>query len=175
MTKVARKGMRGLIVVGTLLLSFSAAFGQDAISAPAAQPVADPGSEQYIELLRKDIRSMKKQVVAANLELTDKEAEKFWPLYDQYATELAKINDTKVALIKAYAENYSTMTDEQAEQYVKGRAAVDRSVDQLRVKYFPVFRRILSVKTTALFFQIDWRLSQMIDLQIAAQTPLIQP
>src|SRR5437879_1769225 len=40
--------------------------------------------DQNIELLRKDIRSGKKQLLAANLKLTDDQATKFWPVYDQY-------------------------------------------------------------------------------------------
>ena len=60
--------------------------------------------DQDIELLRQDIRSKKKQMVAANLKLTDEEATKFWPVYDQYTADLVKINNEKYALIKEYAD-----------------------------------------------------------------------
>ena len=131
------------VVFTVLMADPGAAYGQDTTSQPVAQSNSDVGTDQYIDLLRKDVRSLKKQVVAANLDLSDKEAEKFWPIYDQYTTDLGKINDTKIALIKGYAQNYSTMTDEQAEAYVKGRAAVDESVNRLRLKYFPIFHRVL--------------------------------
>lgn len=159
----------------TLIAGRDSACGQNTNIQPVVQPASDPDTDQYIELLRKDVRSLKKQVIAANLDLTDDEAVKFWPIYDQYSAELAKINDTKFALIKDYARNYTTMTDEQAEGYVKGRAAVDESVNRLRLKYFPVFRRVLPGKTAATFFQIEWRISLLIDLQLASQIPLIQP
>jgi|SRR5579859_1310179 len=164
-----------VVMFVTLIAGRGLAYGQDTNSQPVVQPASDSHADQYIDLLRKDVRSLKKQVVAANLELTDDEAVKFWPIYDQYTADLGKINDTRVTLIKDYARNYTTMTDEQAEAYVKGRAAVDESVNRLRLKYFPVFRRALSGKTTATFFQIEWRLSLMIDLQLASQMPLIQP
>lgn len=163
------------VVFTALIAGPGVAYSQDTISQPVAQPASDSSTDQYIDLLRKDVRSLRKQVIAANLDLTDKEAEKFWPIYDQYTADLAKINDTKAALIKDYARNYSTMTDEQAEAYVRGRAAVDESVNRLRMKYFPVFHRALSGKTAATFFQIEWRISLMIDLQLASQMPLIQP
>lgn len=163
------------VVFTALIAGPGVAYGQDTPSLPVAQSTSDSSTDQYIEMLRKDVRSLKKQVIAANLDLTDKEAEKFWPIYDQYTIELAKINDTKVALIKDYARNYTTMTDEQAEAYVRGRAAVEESVNRLRLKYFPVFHRVLSGKTAATFFQIEWRISLMIDLQLASQMPLIQP
>lgn len=163
-----------VLVLTVILAGHGAAHGQDNNPKPSAQTTSDSASDQYIELLRKDVRSLKKQVIAANLDLTDKEAEKFWPIYDQYSAELRKINDTKMALIKDYAQNYTTMTDEQAEAYVRGRAAVDQSVNQLRLKYFPVFHRVLPGKTAATFFQIEWRVSLLIDLQLASQIPLIQ-
>jgi hypothetical protein len=163
------------VVFTALIAGPGVVYGQDAISQPVAQPTSDSSTDQYIDMLRKDVRSLRKQIVAANLDLTDDEAVKFWPIYDQYTADLRKIKDTKVALIKDYARNYSTMTDEQAEAYVRGRAAVDESVNRLRLKYFPVFHRVLSGKTAATFFQIEWRISLMIDLQLASQMPLIQP
>lgn len=135
--------------------------------------VQDP-IDADIRLLRKDLRSEKKQIVAANMDLTDAEAEKFWPVYDQYSTDVAKINDTKAALIKDYLQTFDTMNGDQADTYLRKRAAVEESLMQLRVKYIPIFRKVLSGRQTALFFQIDWRLGLMIDLKLA-QMPLIDP
>lgn len=131
-------------------------------------------SDQDIKLLRKNLRSQKKQVVAANMNLTDAEAAKFWPVYDQYAADLAKINDTKVALINDYLATLDTMNGDQAESYLRKRAAVEESIMQLRLKYIPSFRKVLSGRETALFFQIDWRLGLMIDMQLA-KMPMIDP
>jgi hypothetical protein len=106
--------------------------------------------------------------------LSDAEAEKFWPVYDQYAAELSKIYDVKIALLKDYANNYNTMTGEQAESYIRKRAAVEQSIMQLRLKYMPAFRKVLSGRETALFYQLDWRLGLAIDVQLI-QVPLINP
>jgi hypothetical protein len=108
------------------------------------------------------------------MDLTDAQAEKFWPVYDQYTADLVKINDAKAALVQEYAQSYDTMTGDQAENYLRKRAAVEESIMQLRLKYLPIFRKVLSGRETALFFQIDWRLGLMIDLQLA-QMPLINP
>ncbi len=172
----------GLVVA--LLSTRNLAFSQNSASSPEKQGVAaakpangagvqDPTDED-MKLLRKDLRSEKKQIVAANMNLTDVEAEKFWPVYDQYTADVARINDTKAALIKEYWQTFDTMTGEQAESYIRKRAAVEESIMQLRLKYIPVFRKVLSGRQTALFFQIDWRLGLVIDLQLA-QMPLIDP
>jgi hypothetical protein len=125
-------------------------------------------------MLRSDLGSNQKQLVAANMKLTDAEAEKFWPTYDQYVTELVRINDAKYALIKEYLQN-TNLTEEQTDTLSKRWLAVDESVVQLRLKYIPIFRRALSAKANALFFQIDRRVQMMIDLQLASSLPLIEP
>jgi hypothetical protein len=122
--------------------------------------------------LRKDVRSQKKQIIAENLDLSDAESEKFWPIYDRYAANLSKIYDTKIALLNDYAENYSSMTGEQAESYIRKRAEVEQSIMQLRVRYIPEFRKVLSGRETALFYQLDWRLGLAIDVELV-QLPLI--
>ena len=131
--------------------------------------------DQDINLLRQDIRSHKKQIIAANLQLTDAEAEKFWPLYDQYTAELVKINDAKYAVIKEYAINYDTLTDDKALTLTRQLLDVDQQVAQLRIKYVPLVNKVISGKKTALFFQMDRRLLMLIDLQLAEQIPMVQP
>jgi hypothetical protein len=108
------------------------------------------------------------------MELSDAEAEKFWPVYVQYAVELSKIYDLKLALLSDYANNYSSMTGEQAESYIRKRAEVEQSIMQLRLKYMPAFGKVLSGRETALFYQLDWRLGLAIDVQLI-QVPLINP
>jgi len=137
--------------------------------------LAQDSFDEDVKLFRKDVRSQKKQIIAANMDLTDEEAQQFWPIYDRYTAELAELWDAKFELLKEYAQNYTTMSNEQAESYIKGRAAVEESIMQLRLKYLPIFRKVLPGKSTALFFQIDWRLSLIVDLQLSSQIPLIQP
>jgi hypothetical protein len=140
-----------------------------------ATAFAQSAADEDLALFRKDVRSLKKQIIAATMELTDKEAEEFWPIYDRYTAELITITDAKYAPLGQYAQNYDSITDEQAENYIKGRAAVEDSIMKLSLKYLPVFLQVLSGRSTALFFQMDWRLSLIIDLQLASQTPLIEP
>jgi hypothetical protein len=124
--------------------------------------------------LLKDIRSMKKQLVAANLSLTDAEAAKFWPVYDQYTGDLGRINDTRAALIKEYVDNYGTLTDDQADTLIRRWLDADTSAAQLRQKYVPIVRKVLPGKKAATFFQLDRRISIMIDVQVTSQIPLVQ-
>jgi len=130
-------------------------------------------SNQDIEMLRKDLRAKRKQLTADNLKLTDAEGERFWPVYDQYIKELIAINDKKFALIQDYADNYRTMTNDQALLFTRQWLDVDIAATQLRQKYVPIVAKVLDGRKAATFFQLDRRIAMMIDLQVSSQMPLV--
>lgn len=170
------------ILMAIIALFAVSLLGRDRLLAQSPPQPATVASDQSlsaddlnIKLFRQDLRSLKKQLIAANMDLTETEALRFWPIYDEYAAELTSIIDRKYELLRDYAQNYTTLTGDQAEAYIRGRAAVDEAVMQLRLKYVPIFRKSLSGRLTALFFQLEWRIGMMIDLQLASQTPLIEP
>jgi hypothetical protein len=162
-------------LAGLVLMTGKRAPAQESAPKPVVDASDQAPSGDDIALFRKDVRSLKKQIIAANLDLTDTEAQQFWPIYDRYTAEMRKLFDRKFEVLKEYAANYNTITDEQADTYIQGRAAVEESILQLRLKYIPIFRKVLSGKTAALFTQLDWRLGLVIELQLASQVPMIEP
>ena len=163
------KVMLALALAGLCVMSVPAARAQAAASSDS-QTISD----QDVQLLRQDLRSQKKQLIAANVKLTDTEATKFWPIYDQYVAELSKVNNDKYAVVKEYANNYGTLTDAQALDLTRRLLGVDNAVAQLRTKYVPIVNGVLPGVKTATFFQIDRRLTMLIDIQLASSLPLIQ-
>lgn len=131
-------------------------------------------SNQDLDLLRKDLRAKRKQLIAANLKLTEAEATKFWPVYDQYIKELIPINDKKFALIQDYADNWGKMTNDQSLLFIRQWLDSDIATTQLRQKYVPIISKVLDGRKTATFFQLDRRVAMMIELQVASQMPLVQ-
>ena len=129
--------------------------------------------DQEIQLMRKDLQSDKKLIVAANMVLTDAEARKFWPVYDQYVADLAKVNDTKLTLIKEYAASIDNLSDAKAEDLVRRWTDADDAAIQLRMKYVPLLQKVLPGTKAARFFQIDRRIGLIVDLQLASQIPLV--
>jgi hypothetical protein len=59
-----KKSLIATVLIGVSLTSGASALAQDQVS-----------SDEVIKLLRKDLRSLKKQIVAANMDLTDTEAQ----------------------------------------------------------------------------------------------------
>jgi len=89
---MVKRVMAAVLMVGAGLVIAPRTSAQTAASQESSPHVI---SNQDLDLLRKDIRSRRKQLIAANLKLTDEEATKFWPVYDQYVSEVIAINDRK--------------------------------------------------------------------------------
>ena len=175
---MSRSFVGHFLIISLFLLPHSLASAQTASPHITSRPVADNDqsiNDEDIKMLRKDIRSQRKQIIAANMNLSEAEAEKFWPVYEQYVTDLVKINGAKYELIKQYIQTKGALTDTEAETAVDQWVGVDQSVGDLRKRYIPLFRKVLSPKNTALFYQIDRRVQLMIDLQLASSIPLIEP
>ena len=164
-----------LVVVSALLVCSVSVMGQQAAAqnAPAADAQANIIKDQDIEMLRADLRAQRKQIMAENMTLTADEATKFWPIFDQYRREAIKPNDERWAVIKEYAANYNAMTDAQAQDYMNRSTAVDQQLLALRMKYVPIFEKVISAKKTALWYQIDRRIDLLINLQLSAQIPMV--
>ena len=160
-----------LLIVGSCLLSGTTARAQ---TTPQKESTTHVISNQDMDLLRKDLRSQRKQIIAANLQLTDTEATKFWPVYDQYTAELISINDRKFALIQEYADNWGKLTNEQSLSFIQQWLDLDIEIAQLRQKYVPIVNKTLEGKKAATFFQLDRRIAMMIELQVSSQMPLVQ-
>jgi len=170
-----KKSLVALLVVAcAMTLASVPMFAQAAPqSMPGAGAQPHSVTDQDIQMLRADVRAQRKDITAQNMTLTPDESTKFWPIYDQYIQETIKINDARWALIKEYAANYGTMTDVQAQDYMKRSAAIDQQFIAARVKYVPIFEKVISPKKTALWFQIDRRLDLLINLQLAATIPVV--
>lgn len=140
-----------------------------------AQKETDTGYqiEKDLELLRKDLRSEKKKIIALNVPLTADEATRFWPVYDQYAQAMTKQYDAFYALIKDYAANQKTLTDAQAADLLKRWSNIQVDLAQTRQKHVAIIEKAIPGRKAAHFFQIDRRLYALMDLQIASEVPLV--
>ena len=137
-----------VLVVGSWLLCGTVARAQTPAQKESATHVI---SNQDMDLLRKDLRSKRKQLIAANLKLTETEATKFWPVYDQYIGELITINDRKFGLIQEYADNWGKMTNEQSLLFTRNWLDMDIAIAQLRQKYVPMVARFWKERRPQLF------------------------
>ena len=150
-----------------------------AFAAPTSSAIAQKETptgydvEKDLQLLRRNLRAEKKKLIAVNVPLTETEATKFWPVYDQYALDMSKQYDEFYALIKDYAANQKTLTDAQASDMLKRWSTIQVAIAQTRQKHIPLIEKVIPGRKAAHFFQIDRRLYELMDLQIAQEIPLV--
>lgn len=140
-------------------------------AATAAAP-AEQNLNEYIALIRKDVRSQKFAVVDSVMQLDPDEAAKFWPIYRDYDTELAKLNDLRVANIKEYARTYKDLTDSKADELIQNALTYQKQRTELLAKYYDRVKQSLGAVTAARFVQVENQLLSIIDLQIASSLPV---
>ena len=165
------KLMTMVLIGGLWMLSGATAKAQ---TTPTKQNTTHVISDEQMNLLRQDLRSKRKQLIAANLKLTDTDATNFWPVYDQYIAELTGINDKKFGLIQEYADNWGKLTNDQSLLFARNWLDMDIAIAQLRQKYVPMVAKVLDGRKTATFFQLDRRIAMMLELQVSSQMPLVQ-
>ena len=110
-------------------------------------------TDDYIEVQRSVIKTEKKAVIAEVLQLTEQEAKEFWPLYEEYENRQYETNTQIYQLIKKYADNYETLTNEEAVELWKEKMKFDKDLGKVEATYFKKFMKILPGKKLLTFFQ----------------------
>jgi hypothetical protein len=160
--------MRAFLFLGVSLVLLSAA-----LSAQTTGDAVKPLTDSDIQLLRSDVQADKNDIITATMQFTDPESKSFWPIYRDYARDQQVIGDDRVQLIKDYAANYDSMDDTKAKDMVQRMISIDTRTLTLREDYWPKFSKALGAKRAAKFYQVDNRLSLLINLQLTSAIPLI--
>ena len=126
-----------------------------------------------VEVVRSDIRTEKQAIVLANLGLTDAQSAVFMPIYDQYSAAMKSHWDKRISLLKDYAAAYETMNDEKAAGFIKRMTTLEKENLKLRETYGKKVTKVLPTTIAARWMQIERRLSELIDLQLASEIPLM--
>ena len=142
-------------------------------SAQSAEVSATALTDTDIQLLRSDLQADKNKVISDTMQFTDAESSAFWPVYRDYVRDQQKIGDERLEVIKDYAKNYDSMNDDKARDMVQRMINVEDETLNLREDYWPKFMKALGAKRAAKFYQIDNRITLMVNLQLASAIPLI--
>ena len=131
-------------------------------------------TQAYIQLLHTDLSAKQEQIVRETMQLNDQQAAIFWPIYREYQSEQSKLTADKLALVADYSRDFSTMTDEKADQLAQQIMQLDEKRMALREKYYATMKKALSAILAVRFFQVEHQLQLIVDLQIAANLPIIE-
>jgi hypothetical protein len=162
------RNLRGiLLVVAIGWMAFAVAF-------PIPAWTQDKPADNMQILLDK-IKADKKLLVAKNMDLTESEAQGFWPVYEQYQQELANFNQRIVKLIESYAAAYRTpsMSDEAAKKLIADFVAIEKGEAAVKEFFVPKLSQVLPPKKVARYFQIENKIRAALKYELAGGIPLV--
>jgi hypothetical protein len=141
-------------------------------SKTAAEANAD--TERLVELLRKDVRAAKADIVGKTMNFDAAQAAAFWPVYKAYEAERQALGDARLGVIQDLAEHFETLNDAKAKGLLDRSFALEEQRLALEKKYKDELLKVLPAKTVARFFQVDSRINNLINLEISSQIPLVE-
>jgi hypothetical protein len=171
------------ILIATTVVLFAAAAGGQTLTKPPAKAVGlgksevgsngDMNIRAYIELLRTDVKRSKAQIMGDVMQLDAGQSAKFWPIYKDFESDLSALGDKVVTIIKTYAENYLNLTDPVADSIATQILEIETQRNELKKKYYERFKTAVGAVVAARFLQVENQLERLIDLQIAAELPVV--
>ncbi len=145
------------------------------VGSVAGQQPTDEELDQYIELVRMDVRQDRAELVGQAMSLSAGQAATFWPLYEEYEQAFTMLGDTELQLIRDYAATFESMTDDAASQLASRLLDLLDEEQSLRREYHGKFEATLGGAAAARFLQVERRIGTLLDLQLAADIPLLEP
>jgi hypothetical protein len=130
-----------------------------------------PTIDSTIAIVRANMQADRTTLITAGMNFTDKDAEAFWPIYQQYEYERSRLDDRRAAVIKQYTQKYPTLTDTEAKAMADIMLDCESRLAELKKKYFKKFNRVLPALTVTKFFQLERRIDLMMDMQVESSLP----
>jgi len=136
--------------------------------------LAEEKPADNMQLVQEKMKADKKLLVSENMELTEKEAKAFWPVYESYQKELGKLNDRLLKLIDEYAQSYETMTDQTAQNLTNKYLALESERVKLLQTYVPKVSKAVGSKKAARYLQLENKINAIVRFELAANIPLVK-
>ena len=131
-------------------------------------------AQDLVEMVKRDINAERRTIVAEAIDLTaDKEAE-FWSIYNELEKELSILMDRRVSNISKFAENYENITDDIAHELANGYFEIHEKRLKVYKTYYKKLSKLIGKKESSRFIQLLSQIQLIIDMQVAAEVPLIE-
>jgi hypothetical protein len=141
----------------------------------ALPAVAQQVSDANMEILKQKLKADKKLLVAGNMDLSDADAKKFWPIYDEYQKDLEQVNQKLANTIKEYADafNKGPIQDNTAKKLLNEAISVEEQESKLKRTYAEKLEKVLPYSKVARYIQIETKVRSLIKMELAQQIPLV--
>jgi hypothetical protein len=133
---------------------------------------AQTALDEQIELVRQSAHTDRKIILMGNMTFTSDESANFWPAWNEYRAAMSANGDRTLALIKDFAENYESMTDQKANELLTDHFSIEMQNVVVKQKFSQEINKFLPAQKVMRIIQIENKLDAAIDLQLASEIPL---
>jgi hypothetical protein len=130
-------------------------------------------NKEEVDLFQAAMGMQKKEVVANFVHPGDAQKDAFWKIYDEYEAKRKELGKKRIQLLEQYANTYATMTDAQADAWMKDVMKLQSSTDELIVTYYNKVKKATSPIAAAQFYQIENYILSVIRAKLLDQVPFI--
>ena len=152
--------MKNYILIAAALFLASFAYSQSA--------------KEEVDLVQAAFGMEKKQVVADFVHPSDAQKNAFWQLYDAYETERKELGKQRIELLNQYADQYLTMTSEEADAWTKKAIDLQKKTDNLIVTYYGKIKKVSDGIVATQFYQIEYYILTAIRGEILEAVPFVK-
>ena len=131
----------------------------------------EPAIDSTIAVVRANMQADRTTLITTGMNFNDKDAAIFWPIYKQYQYERSKLDDRRAEVIKQYTQKYPNLTDAEAKTMAQEMLDCASRLGELKKQYYKKFNKVLPALTVTKFFQLEWRVDLMMDMQVEASLP----
>ncbi|HDP74677.1 MAG TPA: hypothetical protein ENN49_02180 [Bacteroidales bacterium] len=104
----------------------------------------------------KALKAEKVAFLTKKLDLTQEEAKRFWPLYDDYWAKKNKILNDRRKLANDFIQNINSITDKEAVDYANRYVESQKREAELIAEYNKLLLQILPPKKVMLLYQSNY-------------------
>ncbi len=130
-----RKWIFGVLLLFALPL---AVLAQDEVEIPAGK-------------MGEQIQAQKVAFITVRLKLTSEEAQKFWPIYNEYESDQKRVRQK----YKSNKQDIAMMTDAEAEQAVTSNLEMEQQLLNLKKDYVQRMRKVIPIRKVAMLNRVE--------------------
>jgi hypothetical protein len=105
---------------------------------------------------QKRIKALKIAFITDRLDLSEKEAEKFWPIYNKFNEAESKLKFIDLRQLKSKARNsFDSLTDAEASKMLEEIMAIEDELHKMRIQYMSELKTILPAKKIMLLKAVE--------------------
>ena len=105
---------------------------------------------------KEKIKSLKVAYITERLNLTSKEAQMFWPIYNAYEEEMERISTYERGQIFGKLKEMQSLTEKEVDAILEDLTAMEKEKYQLRQKFMKDIRGVISAKKTVLLIKTEY-------------------